>query len=182
MRTYLLIISAFCVLGLMLAGCQTENKEDEQTPVKESEQAQQNTTVSINVTGEEDLAEGSEMSDSANGTVDENDNSPQYKAYSGSEYTALKGSKPFVLFFHADWCPICRQMEKTYTERLDEFPEGTIILKTDYDTEDELKSEYGVTTQSTVIVFDAEGERIYAAQDPRLDDFMAAIRTSLELT
>lgn len=168
----------------MLAGCQTQSQtaERQQNTEKESQQAQQNTKVSINVTDQEGLNAEAEMPSPEKETVDENDNMPQYKVYSETEYTALKGSKPFVLFFHADWCPICRQMEKTYTERLDEFPEGTIILKTDYDSEDDLKSEYGVTTQSTVIVFDAEGERIYAAQDPRLDDFMAAIRTSLELT
>ncbi len=175
MRKYFVIISAFCVLGLMLGGCQTENQENKPPIEKESQQALQNTKVSISVTDEDGLT--------AEVETDEDDASaPQYKAYSEAEYTALKGSKPFVLFFHADWCPICRQMEKTYTERLDEFPKGTIILKTDYDSENELKSEYGVTTQSTVIVFDSQGERIYAAQDPRLDDFMAAIKTSLELT
>ncbi len=182
MKKYLLTLTSLCVLGLTLAGCQTENREKQPPIEKESQQAEQNTKVSINVTDEEGSTAQAKINESIE-PADEvvEDSAPQYKEYSEEEYTSLKTSKPFVLFFHAEWCPICRQMEKTYTEQLDEFPKGTIILKADYDTENELKSEYGVTTQSTVLVFDSKGDRIYAAQDPRSEDFMAAIKTSLEL-
>lgn len=107
------------------------------------------------------------------------DDSPVYEDYSKTKYVALKGKEPFVLFFHANWCPICRRMEKEIAADLENYPKGTRFLKADFDTETELKKEFGIKVQSTVIVFDESGEVIYTAQDPALDDLKAAIEKSV---
>lgn len=108
--------------------------------------------------------------------------SPQYVVYNADKYADLKGAKPFVLFFHANWCPICKRMEEDIKADLDTYPQGTVILQTDYDTETDLKREYRINIQSTFIVFDSEGNEIYRAADPLLDDFKAAVTRSLEIS
>jgi len=109
------------------------------------------------------------------------DDSAKYIDYSSAKYAELKGSKPFVLFFHADWCPTCRRMEKDILEDLANYPAGTTFLKTDYDQETDLKKDYSIRVQSTVVVVDANGEVVYQATDPALDDLKAAIERSVKL-
>jgi thiol-disulfide isomerase/thioredoxin len=103
-----------------------------------------------------------------------------YLESSAEEFNELRGEEPVVAFFHANWCPTCRAMEKEILEDPTQFPSGTKILKLDYDEETELKNELGVKIQSTVIVFDAAGNEIYTATDPAFDDFIAAIEKSME--
>lgn len=81
-----------------------------------------------------------------------------YKDFNKSEYESVKGQKPFVLFFHAQWCSTCRELEKNIKADLQQFPAGTVIFKADYDTEEDLKKEYKVTTQSVFVVVDGKGQ------------------------
>lgn len=81
-----------------------------------------------------------------------------YLDFTEQRYNALVGQKPFALFFHAPWCGTCRQMEADILENLSIFPEGTVILKADYDTEKELEKKYGVRSQSTVVMISENGE------------------------
>ncbi len=81
----------------------------------------------------------------------------QYLEYTDGLYNSLLGSKPFVLYFHANWCPLCQQIGLYLEENLDTFPNETIFLKTNYDTATTLKQEYGVTIQYTFVIFDKEG-------------------------
>jgi|GEM_PF-993318 len=65
-----------------------------------------------------------------------------------------------VLFFHATWCPSCRGLENDLNANLSAIPAGVNILKLDYDTETELKQEYGVIRQHTLVVVDGNGVEI----------------------
>lgn len=82
---------------------------------------------------------------------------PKYLAFTDELYASTKGSEPFALFFHADWCPTCRGMEKDFKENLSSLPEGATIIQADYDKETDLKKEYGITMQSIVVVIDEKG-------------------------
>lgn len=63
-----------------------------------------------------------------------------------------------VVFFHANWCPSCRAADAGISAG--SIPENLTILKADYDSETELKKKYGVTTQHTFVLVDAQGEMI----------------------
>jgi len=65
-----------------------------------------------------------------------------------------------VLFFHASWCPSCRSLNSNIEANTSNIPNGLTILKTDYDTQTELKKKYGVTTQHTFVQVDSEGNMI----------------------
>lgn len=104
---------------------------------------------------------------------------PLYQNYTLELYTNLKGTKPFVLFFHAPWCPTCQKMEREINADLATFPQGTIILKTDYDTEVALKKAWGIQVQSTVVVINAKGESVFKGTDPGNSKMKTAITQSL---
>src|SRR5690606_21946600 len=54
----------------------------------------------------------------------------RYQAYQES-LVAAKGYNETILFFHASWCPECRAFEMAINDST--IPEGTQILKVDYD-------------------------------------------------
>ena len=58
-----------------------------------------------------------------------------------------------VLDFHAEWCPTCRKQERVLTEILAAAPYSSLtIFKVDYDSAKELKSEYKIRRQSTLVL------------------------------
>ena len=71
---------------------------------------------------------------------------------SKAEYTAQMASRvgtKVVYFFHAPWCPTCRATEKAIAR--DGIPAGLTLVKVDFDSEDALRRQYGVTTQHTFV-------------------------------
>ncbi len=63
-----------------------------------------------------------------------------------------------VLFFHAPWCPTCREADKNFNAS--STPEGLTLLKADYDSSQDLKKKYGVTYQHTFVQVDKDGNQI----------------------
>jgi len=84
-----------------------------------------------------------------------------YKEYSSQTLAneQAAGNK-VVLFFYADWCPYCRTADKAFTDNLDKIPAGVTVLKTDYDSNKDLKKKYGVTTQHTFVQIDDKQEKV----------------------
>lgn len=82
-----------------------------------------------------------------------------YEDYS-SEKISMATTGKMVLFFHADWCPFCRSLDQNLQSNLENIPEGISILKVDYDTSQDLRVKYGVTTQHTFVQVDENGNEI----------------------
>lgn len=177
------------VSALIMSGCNTNTPAPTTTSTDQpSTQAHQETTATIAVVdADKNMMESTHSDDSM--VMDDKDSEEPapaleaggavYQEYTEARKIDLHGSKPYVLFFHANWCPICRVMETSITEGLASFPEGTTILKANYDTEKALKDEFGVRVQSTIIVLDADGEVVWKGQDPALDDLKQYITDSL---
>lgn len=80
-----------------------------------------------------------------------------YKLYSQQTYVdSIKTRR--ILFFHAPWCPQCRQLDKEITAS--NIPAGITILKVDYDTNQPLRATYGVTLQTTFVEVDTNDTKI----------------------
>lgn len=88
--------------------------------------------------------------------------SASYVDYTAQTRASLEGKRPFAIFFHASWCPVCKAIETELKANLDSYPDGVMILEADYDTETELKSEFGVTRQYWFVYFDANGEVVFS--------------------
>lgn len=65
-----------------------------------------------------------------------------------------------VLYFHADWCPICRPLDASLTANLASLPTDLTVLKVNYDTAADLKRQYGVTYQHTFVQIDGQGNKL----------------------
>lgn len=86
-----------------------------------------------------------------------------YVPYSETAFAAAKGTR--LLFFHAAWCPQCRALDASISGSA--LPDAVTILKVDYDSQQALRTKYGVTLQTTVVRVDNNGNKIesYVAYD-----------------
>jgi thioredoxin 1 len=99
-----------------------------------------------------------------------------YEAYS-PEKLARAETGDVVLFFHASWCPSCRALNSDIEANMNSIPEGVSILKVDYDKETELKREYGVTYQHTLVQVDKDGNLIKKwSGSPKLANLVGEIQ------
>ena len=77
-----------------------------------------------------------------------------YAAY--SDDLAVSYDKT-VLFFKAAWCSTCRRLDRDILENQSAIPVDVAILHLDYDTELDMRRQYGVTIQHTLVQIDTEG-------------------------
>jgi thioredoxin 1 len=62
-----------------------------------------------------------------------------------------------VLFFHAAWCPSCRGLEKDILDNKDKIPKDLLIMKVEYDTNQDLRKKYQIVQQHTLVLVDQSG-------------------------
>lgn len=75
--------------------------------------------------------------------------------------SVLDNYETVVLFFHADWCPTCRALDKELIENSDSLEtEQVAVVKVNYDTEKDLKKKYNVTLQHTMVLVDKDQNEI----------------------
>ena len=99
---------------------------------------------------------------------------PQYRAYSESEVADLDG-EPFALFFHASWCPTCHAIQADLEENLSSFPQGSTIAEVNFDTATALRQKYGVNVQSTILIIDADGNKVETLAAPSATEIKNAL-------
>jgi thioredoxin 1 len=79
-----------------------------------------------------------------------------YTMYNASAVSdALAAGKKVVLFFHAPWCPTCKAADANLLKET--APANTVVFKTDYDSNTDLRKKYGVTYQHTFVSLNADG-------------------------
>lgn len=99
----------------------------------------------------------------------------RYLDYSAQAFSAAPDKKR-ILYFHADWCPVCRPLDKEFSSMQEKIPEGVVVFKTNYDKESELKKTYGVTYQHTFVQVDATGKKITAWNGGGIEELGKRIR------
>lgn len=97
-----------------------------------------------------------------------------YTDYTSGVIASTTGTK--LLFFHAPWCPQCRALEADIKKQ--GVPDGVTIIKVDYDSNQKLRQQYGVTIQTTLVKVDDAGNLVkkYVAYD---DPTLAAVSKEL---
>lgn len=98
--------------------------------------------------------------------VNEEITSENYKDYSREEYEkAVAEKKTIVLYFTANWCPICREQEPINMETFDEINDKDVIalrvhILDSQETEETkaLAEKYEVTYQHTYVILKPGGE------------------------
>lgn len=92
--------------------------------------------------------------------TEENTEAGLYTDYSAEKLDQTPTDGKNIIFFHANWCPTCRAADKDIKNNLSSIPKNLTILKTDYDTQKDLRKKYGVTGQHTFVQVDSEGKMI----------------------
>lgn len=133
--TFTIVLTAVIAFGIYIAALFPANSTKVEKPVSKTSTVQPETKTAAPVV----KAPGS------------------YQIYSDTAYASAKDSRR-ILFFHAPWCPQCRQLDKEITAN--KLPDGIAILKVDYDTSSTLRAKYGVTLQTTFIEVDADGNKV----------------------
>ncbi|MBH0109226.1 thioredoxin family protein [Salinibacterium sp. NG22] len=140
----------------------------------------QNSNGSSESPAADSAAQSSESSNDSGAETDdavaiENDGGGDYVDYSPSAIADADGR--VILFFHATWCPQCVSADGDI--KASGVPSGITIVKVDYDTNQDLRAEYGVTQQTTFVEVDADGEKVQdnfvAYADPSLNAVLTAL-------
>lgn len=100
----------------------------------------------------------------------------QYVAYDASKLSFAREGK-VVLFFRASWCPSCRALDADIKANLSQIPADVLILDVDYDKYTDLKKQYGVTYQHTLVRVDENGTMITKwSGSPELRDLLKEVK------
>ncbi len=146
------------VASLALAGCSTAPGDLEMTDSPPSGVAEETSTP------EATDAPEAESNESVGGA---------YVEFTDGAIEATAGPK--VLFFHASWCPQCRQLDEQLIA--EGAPDGLTVFKVDFDSRTDLRQQYGVTLQTTVVFVDDSGALISSSvlyDDPSIESLLAA--------
>lgn len=81
----------------------------------------------------------------------------EYVTYQEEVFSASK-DKTRLLFFHASWCPQCRELEASIKST--SLPANVVIFKVDYDSHQDLRKKYGVTLQTTIVKVDKNDNKL----------------------
>lgn len=132
------------------------NSEQMMKDEKSAEETKMMEKDSMNKGGDEKMMSDEKSSDNAMMAK-----SGSYQDYSPALVASeQKAGNKVVLFFHATWCPYCKAADTAFKANLDKIPKGVTILKTDYDSNSELKTKYGVTYQHTFVQIDNNGTAV----------------------
>ena len=102
--------------------------------------------------------------------------SERYQPYSEQALAAAGPDDSVVLFFSAVWCSTCKVLRDDIAANQQSIPDGVRIPLVDFDDSTELKQQYGVVYQHTLVQVDRTGLGIARWELSRsLDELLATI-------
>jgi thiol-disulfide isomerase/thioredoxin len=81
-----------------------------------------------------------------------------YEEYSSNP--GLYNDGEIVYFFNANWCPTCKLLNEDINKSQTDIPAEVAIISIDYDKYNDLKKQYGVTYQHTLVLVDQSGNQL----------------------
>lgn len=167
--------------------------EAEESPANEEnaeEVANENTNEQ---TGDENTSENAEESSSSTvefaGNVVAGNKTKFIEFNSGDYNNAKEAGKTVVLYFYADWCPICRAETLVVGEAFNEIDNDNVVgfrvnfddSNTD-DAEKDLAKEFSVTYQHTKVIIKSDGTSSvdgnpWADKQKYVDEIESALRS-----
>ncbi len=92
---------------------------------------------------------------------------------------AQKADKPVALHFHADWCPTCRAQDKVLETLKAEPGLDVTVLTVNYDNERDLKKQFNIRGQSSLVVLHGQKETARSVGDTTAAGLRGALKTAL---
>lgn len=161
-------VIALLVGALALVGCATTDATGSSADPAVTAEADASTPVAMPDATEAPEASADEAAAEA---------APAEGAYLDYEDGVIEATAgPKALFFHASWCPKCRALDEDLLA--EGAPDGLTVFKVDYDSRTDLRQQYGVTLQTTIVFVDDAGGKISSVvlyEDPSVESLAAAI-------
>lgn len=104
----------------------------------------------------------------------------KYVQYSKAGYEQIKDQR-HVLFFYANWCPICKPADAEFQAKMSQIPDDIILVRVNYnDTqtdadEQALADKYGITYQHTFVLLE-NGQVAKKWNGGGIDELLAQVR------
>lgn len=104
-----------------------------------------------------------------------------YVEYSPQVLTYSSGTRR-VLFFYANWCPICRPADTEFQSRVNEIPQDVTLIRVNFndsDTdadEEALANKYAITYQHTFVQIDKDGNEVAKWNGGGLDQLLSNLQ------
>lgn len=102
----------------------------------------------------------------------------EIQPYDAATFASLQAAgKPVVLDVYADWCPTCKAQAPIVSELMKRpaFRDFT-VLRVNYDTQKDIRREFNVPMQSTLIVFRGKHEVARSVGDTDSSSIEATLR------
>lgn len=95
----------------------------------------------------------------------------------------LKGDKPVVIDFWAEWCGPCKQIAPYVAELAEEYADRVVIGKCNVDDNDELAASFNIRTIPTLLFFhngEVKAKHVGSAAKSelaaKLDQFLESVK------
>lgn len=105
----------------------------------------------------------------------------RYVEYSKATFDGA-ANKRRVLYFYANWCPICRPIDINFKENVSKIPEDVVVIRVNYNDSDtdqeekDLAKKYGITYQHTFVQIDSQGKEVAKWNGGQIDELLANIK------
>ncbi len=114
-------------------------------------------------------------------TMEKKENTSRYIEYSKAALDNAAANRR-VLFFYANWCPICKPADVDFKENSSKIPTDVTVIRVNYndtDTDQEekdLAKKYGITYQHTFVQIDAQGKEVTKWNGGKTMELLAKIK------
>lgn len=114
---------------------------------------QQNTTVEQDSMSKDDAI------------LQDSTNTGRYVTYTKQALESA-ANKRRVIYFYANWCPICKPADVDFQKNANKIPEDVVVIRVNYNDSDtdqeekDLATKYGITYQHTYVQIDEQGNVI----------------------
>lgn len=105
----------------------------------------------------------------------------RYQEYSKTAFESSSGSRR-VLFFYANWCPICKPADASFRNQESLIPQDVRVLRVNYSDSDsdqdekDLAKKYGITYQHTFVQIDSLGEEVTKWNGGQIEQLLTNIK------
>lgn len=86
--------------------------------------------------------------------------SGQYFDYYSGVFDNFEPGNTIILFFKANWCGTCSDLDKDIQANQAKIPKNIYILKVDFDKDIAMTAKYGVSVQHTLVATTYNGEML----------------------
>ena len=121
------------------------------------------------------------MEKSSDSSMMKKSGNSRYVEYS-KEVLENSTDKRRVLFFYANWCPICKPADTNFRENVSRIPEDVVLIRVNYNDSDTDKEEkalvekYGITYQHTFVQIDANGNEVTKWNGGQIDELLSNLK------